>query len=61
MIFNSWEEAEEKFYKTNDCLSDDSDKEGARIEAWVEGCGHHVTETMGEIPNEAINVLTEKI
>ena len=32
MIFNSWKEAEEKFYETNDCISDDSDKEQARIE-----------------------------
>ena len=42
--FTSWEEAEEAFYKTNDCASDDSDKEGARIEAWVEDMGYKVEE-----------------
>lgn len=43
-IFKSWEEAEEAFYKVNDCISDDSDKEGARVERWVEDCGHKVHE-----------------
>jgi len=44
MIFNSWESAEEEFYKHNDCLSDDSDSEGARVERWIENCGHEVHE-----------------
>lgn len=43
-IFKSWEEAEDAFYKLNDCISDDADKEGYRIENWVEGCGHVVDE-----------------
>jgi len=30
------EEAEDLFYKTHDCLSDDVDKEMARIERWCE-------------------------
>lgn len=44
MIFNTFEEAEEAFYLTNDCISDDPDKEGDRIMDWIEGCGHELNE-----------------
>ena len=30
------EEADELFYKENDCLSDDPDKENSRIDQWIE-------------------------
>ena len=34
--FKSVEEMEAEYYKTHDCLSDDSDEENARIERWVD-------------------------
>lgn len=30
------EEADELFYKSHDCISDDVDKEQARIDSWIE-------------------------
>jgi hypothetical protein len=30
------EQADELFYKSHDCISDDPDKEHARIDRWVE-------------------------
>lgn len=48
MIFKTWEEAEEDFYTHNDCISDDVDTESARIERWVEDCGHKIEEEYTE-------------
>lgn len=44
MVFKTWKDAENEFYKTNDCLSDDSDKEQDRIMVWLEEFGHEVGE-----------------
>lgn len=44
MKFKTYDEAEEKFYETNDCVSDDSDKEQARVERWLEDNSHEVEE-----------------
>lgn len=42
--FATWRDAEDAFYESHDCLSDDSDKEQARVERWVESEGHVVLE-----------------
>lgn len=36
------EDLEKKFYETHDCLSDDSDKEDARIDRWAEEMEYEV-------------------
>ena len=43
-VFSSWEDAETEFYKTHDCMSDDSDKEEARVERWIDEMGYEVIE-----------------
>lgn len=35
-VFKTLKEAEEYFYKSFDCMSDDPDKENARIDEWIE-------------------------
>ncbi len=40
----TWEDAEDKYYETHDCNSDERDAEVARIERWVEDNGHKVNE-----------------
>lgn len=35
----TFKEASAKFYEKFDCLSDDADKEEARIERWIEANG----------------------
>ncbi len=42
MMFNDWKDAEEKYYETHVCNSDDSDLEGAQVEKWVEQNGHGI-------------------
>lgn len=42
MIFENEEEMDEEFYKTHDCLSDDTDKEVERIVRWAEDNGHEL-------------------
>jgi hypothetical protein len=44
MIFKLFKDAEDEFYKKHDCLSDDSDKEEARVMEWLESNGHVVEE-----------------
>ena len=42
MTFKNWEEAEVYFYEHFGCESDDSDKENARVERWIEINGHKI-------------------
>jgi hypothetical protein len=44
MKFKTWEDAEIEFYKLEDCLSDDPDKEQARVERWIEDNNHVIEE-----------------
>lgn len=44
MIFNSWEQAQDYYYKHHQCDSDDADKEEARIIKWAEEEGHTINE-----------------
>lgn len=44
MIFKSWEEAEKLFDDEMGCISDDVDKEEARLMRWMESSGHEVEE-----------------
>ncbi len=55
MIFDSWDEAEAKFYTTHDCLSDDAEREQARVERWVESNGHVVLEDNPDAIKEPVD------
>lgn len=44
MIFKTFKEAEDEFYKHHDCLSDDSDKEETRVMEWLESNSYVVEE-----------------
>jgi len=43
-IFETWTEATTAYYKTHDCMSDDSDKENTKVERWIEDMGYIVNE-----------------
>lgn len=43
-VFLTFKEAEAEFYKTHDVLSDDSDKEEARVIDWLTSNGYDVAE-----------------
>lgn len=42
--FNTWADAEKIFDKEMGCLSDDVEKEEARLERWIEDNNHEVLE-----------------
>lgn len=44
MIFLTWEEAKESYYKTNDIMSDDVDAEEGKIMRWLEEMDYEVSE-----------------
>lgn len=44
IIFHSWEDALEEYYKYNTAESDDSDKEEGRIMVWIEDNNHKIIE-----------------
>lgn len=44
IIFKTFQEAQEAYYKTHDCISDDWEKEENAILRWIETNGYSISD-----------------